>query len=1159
MLNSIDFLITETLVEPSTSTSRIALKRAKANPRKRFLFKGVNQMNVFVQKASAIILSTKIVLLPTLLILILSSCGGGGGTTPASSTADTTPPVITLSGDASIAHEQGTTYSDEGATATDNVDGNVNIVVSGAVDEASAAIYTLTYSASDNAGNSSTAIRTVVVADTLAPVLTLNGDAIVIIEQKTVFSDPGATATDSVDGSLEVAVSGVVGSAVGDYTLAYTATDAAGNAASMDRMVTVILDGDAVTTNCGVVADSSVYQIANPEGTIIFGDPMLNLCYSDHFIVRATYDNADLLKEHLAPGKYLSEDNQAALLRRAEEIWAFFINDMGFTPPYENQDTRYKVNLAITDYGYLSGGTFDGASEGWPAGKHPHVQMLYSATQGYGGLAHEFTHALQNMVNKADWSEFGGWFSESHAEFMAYQFNGMGYGDAEVLGCSSRFVNAPHQYYGTTRNRYCNWLFFDFLAQEQGYDAVNKLWSASVNSPDFEFDGYLGDSIPSQCGEIDGPFATLLRVLDWDIAQLNDLFGRWAMANIAWDYDQKGVALKEKFGTPSKDISTIDGGWGRMTRLEVLDAEKRQYGSPDLLSPARWGYNSIQLFPDDGAQSIDIEFRGIIQEQSARTEPFGNFNKEPSYIPNPNSGWRWGVVAVDGSGKSRHSALQSTSFGSLTFGLMADDVEIYLVVLAAPTELEQIRWDQMFYSVYRYPYRIQLNGAVPYGHEPVVFPSVPGGRHSNGGGFVADTATVSGSAYVGPEAMVLDVANVTENARIEGRAVIRGQAKVFGQAVVKDHAQVDRQSRIYGNALVRDSAQINEAYIHGNAEIGGISWLVDGTEVKGNAKILSTNIERAIHPRSIIGGNTQLLGDVEHSVEEMTGSTGIWYGFVHPEFMDDPLWGSERTEPEPEVTLSIESIGWDDGPFEASTVPNSHDQQLRECIAKRETQSSADLNGHFSSLDSAFGDHSTTDVTILSGPYDDPLLRGGTGDQWTLTDGVYQFKISIEHSSEFNLSIDTLIERIEELPGPYIRALAEVSDPNEDGIAIYYDLDGAAAHGGKSYINMVPGAGSWIIAHEAGHTLEQVATQDDPTIPVQWQEAIASDNISVSGYGNGSWWEDAGEFSRIYALCLDGSQRPIVPMFGELAPLEELHRLSPERFDLWESMLYPAP
>ena len=104
--------------------------------------------------------------------------------------------------------------------------------------------------------------------------------------------------------------------------------------------------------------------------------------------------------------------------------------------------------------------------------------------------------------------------------------------------------------------------------------------------------------------------------------------------------------------------------------------------------------------------------------------------------------------------------------------------------------------------------------------------------------------------------------------------------------------------------------------------------------MKGNAKVLSTNNERTIRPDSIIGGNTQLLGDIEHSVEKMTGSTGVWYGMVHPEFMGDPRWGSERTEPEPEVTQSIENIGWEDGPFQASTVTNSHNQQLRECIAE---------------------------------------------------------------------------------------------------------------------------------------------------------------------------------------------------------------------------------
>ena len=889
-------------------------------------------MRAFAQKGSSIIASVKSTMLSVVFTFILSSCGGDSTPTPASSPTDSTPPVITLFGDANMTHEQGTTYSDPGATATDDVDGNVDVVVSGAVDTAIAATYTLTYSASDSSGNSSTATRTVNVVDTTAPVITLLGDAIVRIEEGTVFSDPGATATDSVDGSLEVSLSGMVGSTVGDYVLTYTATDSAGNTASIDRTVKVILAGDPVTENCGVVADSSVYQIANPEATKMFGDPSLTLCYSDHFVVRATYDDADLLDEHLAPGGYLSEDNQAALLSRAEEVWAFFINVMGFKPPYENQDTRYKVNLNISDYGYLSGGTFDGGSDGWPPGPHPHVQMVYFASEGYGGLGHEFSHALQNMVNGADWFEFGGWFYESHAEYMRYQFEG--YNNRPDDGCSFALITSPHLHYGTTRNRYCSWLFLDFLAQEQGYDVVNKMWSASVNSPDFELDEFTGNSIPSQCGEIDGPFATLLRVLNWDIAQLNDLFGRWAMANITWDYDQKGDFLKDGWETPSV-VSPFDGLWHRMTRLNVLDADKNQYVSPDFISPQRWGYNVIQLFPDSGAQSIDIEFRGIVQEQSARTSPFGNFEKEPSYIPHPNSGWRYGVVVVDKFGNSRKSALQSSPYGNMSVDLTADDAEVYLVVLGAPSELEQIRWDQMFYSVYRYPYRIQLNGAVPYGHEPVVLPDVEGGPHANGGGFVAATATVSESAYVGPEAMVLDYTSVTENARIEGRAVVRNEAKVFGQAVVKDHAQVNRIAEVYGNATVRDSAVItDETRIHENAEVGANTRLVGQTEVKGNARVQSINNERPIDPNSIIGGNTQLLGDIEHSVEEMTGSTGVWYGMVHPEFMGDPRWGSERTEPEPEVTQSIENIGWEDGPFQASTVTNSHNQQLRECIAE---------------------------------------------------------------------------------------------------------------------------------------------------------------------------------------------------------------------------------
>jgi endo-1,3(4)-beta-glucanase len=176
------------------------------------------------------------------LIISLQGCGGGGGSssTPVGPPADTTPPVVTISGDANVNHEQGTTYSDAGATATDNVDGDVSVEVSGSVDDAVAGTYNITYSATDQAGNSSSASRTVQVQDTIPPVITLNGEASITIEQGTVYSDPGATATDSVDGTLDVPVSGTVETEVGEYTLTYTATDAGGNSASVDRIVTVI-------------------------------------------------------------------------------------------------------------------------------------------------------------------------------------------------------------------------------------------------------------------------------------------------------------------------------------------------------------------------------------------------------------------------------------------------------------------------------------------------------------------------------------------------------------------------------------------------------------------------------------------------------------------------------------------------------------------------------------------------------------------------------------------------------------------------------------------------------------------------------------------------------------------------------------------------------
>ncbi|WP_299115472.1 immunoglobulin-like domain-containing protein [uncultured Winogradskyella sp.] len=159
---------------------------------------------------------------------------------------DTTAPVITLNGASTINLNVGDAYNEQGATATDNIDGNLtsSIVTTGTVNTNVAGTYTVTYSVSDAAGNNASATRTVVVsADTVAPVITLLGSAAVNLTVGDAYTDAGATATDNIDGNLtsSIVVTGAVNTnVVGTYTLTYNVSDAAGNAATpVARIVNV--------------------------------------------------------------------------------------------------------------------------------------------------------------------------------------------------------------------------------------------------------------------------------------------------------------------------------------------------------------------------------------------------------------------------------------------------------------------------------------------------------------------------------------------------------------------------------------------------------------------------------------------------------------------------------------------------------------------------------------------------------------------------------------------------------------------------------------------------------------------------------------------------------------------------------------------------------
>ena len=122
--------------------------------------------------------------------------------------ADTLAPIISILGDNPAFAEFGSTYVDAGATARDQGQA-ITVTSSGTVDTSVEGTYTISYSATDAAGNTGTATRTVNVADTTVPVFT-SSSTFVVDEGAT---DVGTvTATDlqavsfSISGTTELTI-----------------------------------------------------------------------------------------------------------------------------------------------------------------------------------------------------------------------------------------------------------------------------------------------------------------------------------------------------------------------------------------------------------------------------------------------------------------------------------------------------------------------------------------------------------------------------------------------------------------------------------------------------------------------------------------------------------------------------------------------------------------------------------------------------------------------------------------------------------------------------------------------------------------------------------------------------------------------------------------
>ena len=219
---------------------------------------------------------------------------------------DHAAPVIALNGDATVIVGSFEEYQEAGATAQDGCDGDVSKDIKITKEKVNDYTMQVHYEVTDSHGNTGSMDRQIILKDTSAPEITLNGESSVTVKELEKYEDAGATATDDRDGDItaNLVKSGYVDVyRPGTYTVTYTATDSSGNVSQATRTVKV----EEVETNPGdsiYLTFDEGYEYGQTESIL---NTLKEKGVSATFFVTEPYakENPDLVRRMIDEGHVL--------------------------------------------------------------------------------------------------------------------------------------------------------------------------------------------------------------------------------------------------------------------------------------------------------------------------------------------------------------------------------------------------------------------------------------------------------------------------------------------------------------------------------------------------------------------------------------------------------------------------------------------------------------------------------------------------------------------------------------------------------------------------------------------------------------------------------------------------------------------------------------
>ena len=559
------------------------------------------------------------------------------------------------------------------------------------------------------------------------------------------------------------------------------------------------------------------------DANIYTGDPTACdlISWRESAHFRSMWWHDDPLNNEIDTEEEIGDEIEALQLPKLEAMYTYLNEKSGKHLPHVSNNVLNRGDGR--KYKWIVGNTWGGGGSGWSILGLGHGAMYITTVN-----PHEYIHGTDNHQSTHVTSQ---WF-ETHANFQVSWL-----GDAQVNPVDACPEDA-HIYPSYGGNYYHDYLIWDHLVETPEFTGlyVTRMWNRGDAAGRYPPQN-MEDMDPSP----DTPF--------------NEEWVKCAAKNITWDYDNHPEYAENW-------ASQEDKAHRHFTLLEPVP-----YLSAGWYEPQKWrapqqhGYNLCVLEPNQGTVTADLT---------------GHIDSERG------SAWSAMFVAVGGGTPRYGDVFTNGTQGS--FNVLSGDDELYLVVVATPSNIMEIGIFSDPFDDYitdyrgdnkaRFPYQVLLGGTTP---RPDQWRPTPGIDPS---ATVDETVYVSPNAYVGPNANILGNARVEDYAVVEADATIRDNAVVSGYAIVKNNAIIRDDARVTDFARIEPSTIVeNAAHVMEHARVSSDRQISDNAVIKGSAYNKGN-----ISGTAIIDGNYLKNGD--HSL-------GYQFLWAWGDYLGDGEWYQE--------------------------------------------------------------------------------------------------------------------------------------------------------------------------------------------------------------------------------------------------------------------------